>query len=247
MSALQRWKDRLPERDLKVFEASGYGQDIGFGHRPAIIVIDVNYNFLGDRREPILESIKRFPYSCGEAGWTALPHLQRLLAAARGVNATVAYSTGRWTEAGFDTGVLGTLNKRHIELTGETFDGYRIMPEVEPQPGDMIVEKHYPSMFFGTPLMSFLNHLSIDTVLITGCTTSGCVRATAVDAYSYNFKTIIVEECVFDRSESSHLASLIDLDMKYADVVSANNAIDYLARIAASDSSTGDPKVPATR
>ena len=231
MGAIERWKDRLPERDLRVFESSGYGQDIGFGRRPAVIVIDVNYNFLGNKPEPILDSIKRFPYSCGEAGWAALPHLQRLLDAARTANATVAYSTGRWSSAGFDTGVLGTLNKRHLELTGEDFDGYRIMPQVAPRPGDMLVEKHYPSMFFGTPLMSYLNHLGIDTVFITGCTTSGCVRATVVDAYSYNFKTIVVQECVFDRSESSHHASLIDMDMKYADVVSTETAVMYLASL----------------
>ena len=239
MGALERWKDRLPERDLKAFEASGYGQDVGFGGRPAVIVIDVNYNFLGDRREPILESIKRFPYSCGEAGWEALKHLERLLPAARQAGALVAYSTGRWSDAGFDTGVLGTLNKRHVELTGEGFDGYRIMPQVAPRPEDMLVEKHYPSMFFGTPLMSFLNHLHIDTVLITGCTTSGCVRATAVDAYSYNFKTIVVEECVFDRSESSHVQSLIDMDMKYADVIGVDAAIEYLDGLAAAKEAQG--------
>jgi len=246
MGALERWKDRLPERDLKVFEASGYGQDIGFGRRPAVIVIDVNYNFLGDRREPILESIKRFPYSCGEAGWAALPHLVRLLEAARRARATVAYSTGRWTAAGYDTGALGTLNKRHVELTGEDFDGYRIIPDVAPQPSDMLVEKHYPSMFFGTPLISFLNHLSIDTVLITGCTTSGCVRATAVDAYSYNFKTAVVEECVFDRSESSHLQSLIDMDMKYADVVGVDAAVEFLNGVARS-SASAESRLTATR
>jgi len=231
MNAFDRWKDKLPARDLKVFEASGYGQEVGFGDRPVLIIIDVNYNFLGDRSEPILESIKHFPYSCGEAGWTALPHLERLVDAAREAGVTVAYSTGRWSPAGYDTGVLGTLNKRHRELTGEDFDGYRILPQIAPRPGDMLVEKHYPSMFFGTPLMSFLNHLSIDTVLITGCTTSGCVRATTVDAYSYNFKTVVVRDCVFDRSESSHLASLVDMDMKYADVVDIDAAVAYLGSL----------------
>jgi len=231
MSALDRWKDRLPPGDLRVFEASGYGQDVGYGERPVVIVIDVNYNFLGDKREPILESIKRFPYSCGERGWDALPHIERLIDAARQSTVPVAYSTGRWSPAGFDVGVLGTLNKRHMELTGVGFDGYQIMPQIAPRPGDILIDKHYPSMFFGTPLISFLNHLSIDTVLITGCTTSGCVRATTVDAYSYNYKTIVVEQCVYDRSESSHVASLIDMDMKYADVVAMDDAVAYLTSL----------------
>jgi maleamate amidohydrolase len=224
----ERWRDAIPERDFEVFEACGYGQPIGFGERAALVVIDVNVNFLGDAREPILESIKRFPYSCGEAGWDSLPYLAELIDQARRVGAPIAYSTGRWTASAADTGVLTAVNARHVELTAENHTGHTILDAIQPQPNDIVIEKHYPSMFFGTPLMSYLNFLQVDTLFVTGCTTSGCVRATVVDGYSYNFRTCVIEECVFDRSESSHTTALVDMDMKYADVISCDEAIRYL-------------------
>jgi len=230
--ANERWRRVVPEQDFKVFQECGYGQRIGFGDRPALLIIDVNINFLGDVREPVLESIKRYPYSCGEAGWDSLPYLERLTNLARAAEVPVAYSTGRWTPAPSNTGVLGTVNARHVELADETHTGFTIIDSIAPKDGDILIEKHYPSMFFGTDLMSFLNYLNVDTLLVTGCTTSGCVRATVVDAYSYNFRPCVVEECVFDRSESSHTASLVDMDMKYADVVSCDEAAAYLAACA---------------
>jgi nicotinamidase-related amidase len=226
--ANERWRDVIPERDFEVFEACGYGQRIGFGERAAILVIDVNVNFLGNKREPILESIKRFPYSCGEAGWDSLPHLGELIGRARAVGVPVAYSTGRWTSSAPDTGVLTAVNARHVELTADNHTGHAILDAIQPQANDIVLEKHYPSMFFGTPLMSYLNFLQVDTLLVTGCTTSGCVRATVVDGYSYNFRTCVIEECVFDRSQSSHDLALVDMDMKYADVISCDQAMAYL-------------------
>jgi maleamate amidohydrolase len=222
------WTDLLTAEEREVIDACGYGRRVGYGKRPAVLVIDVNYNFVGDVPKPVIESVKEFPFSCGQVGWDAVPHLQRLLAAAREAEAPVIYCTGRWTDTPGNMGVLERLNPRLSEIVAAGNAGADIVAEVAPEPGDILIEKHYPSMFFGTPLMSHLTALAIDTLLITGCSTSGCVRATAVDAYSYNFRPIVVEECVFDRIQFAHNASLLDLDTKYADVVGLPNAIDYL-------------------
>jgi isochorismate hydrolase len=111
----------------------------------------------------------------------------------------------------------------------ETWDkGNEIVAEIAPQTGDIIVRKQKPSAFFGTPLMSMLNEVHADSVLVTGTTTSGCVRASVIDAFSYNLKVSVVEECVFDRGQASHKINLFDMAMKYADVVSLKESIDYI-------------------
>ena len=106
--------------------------------------------------------------------------------------------------------------------------GYQIVEEIGPWKDDIVIPKNYPSSFFATPLASKLNGAGIDTLFIAGCTTSGCVRATAVDAYSLNYKVVIPHECVFDRSPVSHAVNLFDLASKYADVVTVQEAIDMV-------------------
>ncbi len=103
--------------------------------------------------------------------------------------------------------------------------------EIAPKPGDMIVRKDKPSAFFGTPLMAYLNERRVDTLVITGCTTSGCVRATAVDAFSFNFKVGVVADGVFDRAETPHKVNLFDLSQKYADVMMSDEAVAEFARM----------------
>jgi len=94
--------------------------------------------------------------------------------------------------------------------------------------GDIVVRRQKPSAFFGTPLMSMLNEIHADSVLVAGTTTSGCVRASVIDAFSYNMKVSVVEECVFDRGQASHKINLFDMAMKYADVISLKETIDYI-------------------
>ena len=119
-----------------------------------------------------------------------------------------------------DSGVQVGKSHRGTEKT--SLEGTHATQTVEPlapRDADLRIGKRKPSCFFGTTFMSHLNFLDIDTLIMTGCTTSGCLRATAVDAYSYNFKVVIPEECAFDRFESSHAINLFDLNCKYADVV----------------------------
>jgi nicotinamidase-related amidase len=196
------WRDALTPDELTLFRLAGYGRPVGFGDRPAALVIDVEYSFTGQTPEPILQAIRKSRYSCGERAWRSLPHIGRFLEAARRSRVPVFYTHG--IPSGSDARSSG---------------GGPIVAEVEPQPGDVIIAKPGPSAFFGTPLTGHLVRLRADTLLVAGCTTSGCVLATVIDGFSYGYRTIVVEECVFDRAETPHRVSLFDMNAKYADVL----------------------------
>lgn len=224
------WDDVLTERDRAVFAAAGWGARVGFGVRPAIMVIDVNYNFCGDRPEPILESIKRWRYSCGEVAWTTgIPAIQRILEVSRRKRLPVVYTTNPRRPDGFDLGVWSAKSSRsadEVDVMGHK--GNEIVAEVAPRRNDLFIEKRKPSAFFGTPLMSHLTMMRADSLILTGTTTSGCVRATAVDALSYDLRVTIPHEAVFDRGEVSHKIALFDLHMKYVDVTDTDEVVGYL-------------------
>jgi maleamate amidohydrolase len=231
------WDRFITERDRAVYEASGYGARGGFGSRPAIVVVDVNYAFTGDRDMPILESVKTWRNSCGEAGWAAIPPTQALLAAARANQIPVFFSTGIDSRPdGFDRGGWAHKNRRSKDdlpavAVALPVRGNDIVREIAPAPHEILIEKIKPSAFHGTPLLGYLVDLGVDTLLVTGTTTSGCVRATVIDAFSQNYKISIVEECTFDRFESSHAINLFDMQAKYCDVIGVSEATEYLAGI----------------
>lgn len=223
------WDDTLTERDKQVFAKSGYGKRAGFGQRPALLVVDMNYNFVGDKPEPILASIERFRNSCGEEGWQGVYRIRDLLADARKKQLPTFYTTAHERGNLIAFGRWHGKNSRGIEdMREEWTKGNEIVAEIAPQDGDIVVRKQKPSAFFGTPLMSMLNEVHADTVLVTGCTTSGCVRASVIDAFSYNFRVCVVEECVFDRGQASHKINLFDMNAKYADVISLREAQEYI-------------------
>lgn len=227
------WDQFLTERDKAVFAASGYGAQGGFGERPALLVIDVNYNFTGDRPEPILDSIKRWPNSCGEDGWAAVPRIGRLIDAARKKGLPVIYTTGEVRPDRWDRGSWAWKNSRTslkppAPQERSNLDGNTILPEIAPAPQDIVIRKLKPSGFFGTNLASFLTLLKADSVLVTGTTTSGCIRATTLDAFSLNYRVTVVEDGCFDRSQASHAINLCDLNAKYADVIAADEVLRYI-------------------
>ncbi|HMU28199.1 MAG TPA: isochorismatase family protein [Solirubrobacterales bacterium] len=222
------WDDVLPEEDRQVFEAAGWGKDVGFGEKPVLLVVDVIYNFVGDVPEPILESIKRWRYSCGERGWEGVKHLERLIAAAREKQIPIVYTGMDRRPDGFDQGAWNWKSYR----SGEASDikgslGNEIVKEIAPEPEDIYFVKDKPSAFHGTHLLDYLIYLGADTVITTGTTTSGCVRASAVDATQYNYRSIVPEECVWDRSMISHKVNLLDIQMKYGDVKKTDVVIEY--------------------
>jgi maleamate amidohydrolase len=223
------WDDVVPERDRAVFAAAGYGQTGGFGERPALLVVDVTYDFCGDRPEPILKSIERFANSCGEAAWEAIPHLQTLIAAARAKRLPIVYTHAN--ERPDQTRVGGWVRKHSRVLTPSDISrriGNDIVAEIAPQDSDIVIKKNKPSGFFGTPLLSYLIAMKCDSVIVTGVSTSGCVRASVIDAFSNNLAVAVVEECTFDRLVVSHKINLFDMHGKYADVVSLQETLAYL-------------------
>src|SRR5690606_30903109 len=184
-------------------------------------------NFVGDKPEPILESIRKWRHSCGQEGWDAVASTSTLLDAVRAKRIPVIYSTGQAPRHdGFDAGRWADKNARSDEdVPNDQSDGNKIPPAIAPQPQDIVIEKLKPSAFFGTALTGYLLDLQADSVIVCGTTTSGCVRATVVDAFSYNLRVSVVEECTFDRGEISHQISLFDMNEKYADVVTLQDTL----------------------
>ncbi|GBR00871.1 isochorismatase family protein [Nguyenibacter vanlangensis] len=224
------WDRFLTERDRQVYAASGYGKRGGFGSRPALFIIDVQYNFCGDGPEDILDGLRTYRTHCGPEAWAAVAHIERLLLLAREKNLPIFYTESARRADLRDSGVqVGKNHRGHEKTVIEGTHATRVVAPLAPRPQDYLIGKRKPSCFFGTLFMSQLNFLDVDTLILTGCTTSGCLRATAVDAYSYNFKTIIPEETAFDRFEASHAINLFDLNCKYADVIPTDDVAAYLS------------------
>lgn len=225
------WDQFLSERDRArgTLEPS---RRKGAGANPALLMVDLYRWAFGDAPEPLLDAIKTWPGSCGLAGWEALPHIERLLGEARRLGLPVVHITGMGGMPGWrdatprggkreDPAALERLSRR-----------YDIMDGVTPIDGEVVLRKVSPSAFLGTPLVNHLVGLGVDTVVVAGESTSGCVRATVVDAKSYRFKVIVPEPCIFDRDEASHAINLYDMDQKYADVIPLDETLDYLRSVA---------------
>jgi nicotinamidase-related amidase len=234
MATGRSWDPYLTPRDHQHLEATGWTKRSprGFGENPVCLVIDDYYSVLGLEREPILESVKKWPSSCGLEGWAAIDKTVDLLRAARANSIQVIYAHGM--EKGFvpwsrdvKRDVLSHLPAEERAMANVIVD------EIAPQPGDLVIEKAAASVFHGTPLLFHLNYYSVDTIIACGETTSGCVRATVVDGATYRFRMGVVEECTFDRTEASHYINLFDMNQKYADVVSLSAAIEYFDAIGA--------------
>nr|MCW2727151.1 hydrolase [Aeromicrobium sp.] len=221
------WDEFLTENDRAAFGASGFGAYLGPGARPCLLVIDVSYAFTGDKDEPLLDSIAKWSHSCGPTAWRAIPYIQQLLAGARAKNLPVIYSTGLDARPdGFGRGLW--RNSRISDAVPPLGYGpQEIVREIAPQERDVVIRKTAPSVFHGTPLAAYLISLKVDSLIVVGTTTSGCVRATVVDAFSHNFRVAVAEEGCFDRGEASHAMSLFDLDAKYADVMPTAQVLDY--------------------
>lgn len=235
------WDPFLTDHD-RAHLAIARDRRVGFGQRPALVLVDLYRWVFGDKPEPLLEAVKTWPGSCGMAGWQALPSIQRLLAIARERGLPVVHLTGL-----DDSGMLGWNEAAHRDTgrgqADSSSDGldrrrrrYQIIDEVAPIDGEVVLRKTGPSGFWGTPLVGHLNSLGIDTLIVAGESTSGCVRATVVDGCSYRFRVIVVEECVFDRHEAAHAMNLFDMHTKYADVMALEEVDTHLRSFAANGS-----------
>jgi nicotinamidase-related amidase len=217
------WKDIVPPDVLNVYRA--YARDTFVGPRPALLAIDLYELAYQGGPKPISEINQTYPSSCGEHAWAAVEPTKALFAAARAAGLPVFYSTGDARADARPDRIAATKRKKGAadpEL-------YKIRPEFAPQEGDVVIHKQRASAFFGTPLAAHLVQLGVQTVIVCGESTSGCVRASAVDAYSYGFHVVLVEECCFDRSTLSHKVNLFDLHHKYADVMHVDDVVAHLA------------------
>jgi nicotinamidase-related amidase len=221
------WDSVIPEDERKAYEAAGFGKPSGLGKRPALLIIDVQYRTVGTTPLPFEESIKEFPTSCGQVGWDAVANIAQLLTLFREKGWPVLYPHVAPKQS-FD---YGRLAEKVPALMGVAAKGYEFVPEVAPVEGDILLPKRHPSAFFGTPLASYLVQNQVDTLIVTGCTTSGCVRGSVVDAFSYNFRVAVPHDAVYDRSQTSHLVNLFDMSAKYADVSSTGELLDALATV----------------
>ena len=225
---MRPWTGTITEEEERRYASAGFGGAGGVGKRPALLIIDVQYRTVGTEPKPYWQAIEEYPTSCGEDGWKAVAAIQPLLAAFRSRGLPVLYPHVAPKNAETDA---GRLAQKIPSIMGIDAQGYAFVEEVAPHPGDVLLPKKHPSAFFGTPLVSHLIDLGADTLFVTGCTTSGCVRASVTDAFAYNFKVVVPQECVYDRSRTSHAVNLWDMNAKYADVMPVAEAIGLVETI----------------
>jgi nicotinamidase-related amidase len=227
------WERFLTEQD-KVHLGTRTPTPIGFGEKPALLLIDLYRGVFGDEPKPLMEAIKEWPGSCGMAAWDSVPHIQTLLQAARDAAIPVIHVTGINGDIdGVEPWAVRRESQRPQDMSPEAQERrsrrWEIIDEVTPIPGETVLRKASPSAFYGTPLAAHLNYLGVDTVIVCGESTSGCVRASVVDGCTYRYRVTVVEECVFDRHETAHAMNLFDMNQKYADVLSLGDVLEYLA------------------
>ena len=218
------WDKYLGEQDKKVLERGRFARRMGFGKKPAIIVVDAQKYMVGI---PGKES--EWPSSSGQAGHEAMAKIVEIVNHGQKHHIPVFFSRFEIDPSGHDMGVYALkrdlLHTPHWCLSGQV--GAELVDELIPTANDFSFVKKKPSCFHGTPLLGYLIERQIDTLIVVGGSTSNCVRATVFDASSYNFRVIIPQEAVFDRFPISNAMSLFDMDRQFADVVHTQEVFDY--------------------
>ena len=203
--------------DTSIYRSQNFGNRVGFGRRAALLVVDftVGFNdpglFGGGNIDP---AIRR------TAGLLDFFRKQKL---------PVAFTRIVYAEGGANAGVF-CLKAPNLRMLTDSHPAAAVVPELAPVTGELVIKKTEPSAFFGTGLAPWLVQQGCDTVVVTGCTTSGCVRASVVDAMSYNFRPIVARDCVGDRAIGPHEANLFDMEQKYADLLERDEIIAALER-----------------
>ncbi|MCO5188010.1 MAG: isochorismatase family protein [Anaerolineae bacterium] len=202
--------------DLQQNYAGLFDGRLGFGRKPVILVVD----FI--RAYTTLDS----PLFAADVV-VAVAATVDLLTRARNKGIPVIYTQVLYSASGRDGGIfVQKVPVLRMLVSGEPLA--EIVPELSPQPADVIIVKQYASAFFGTSLAAMLTSMGIDTVILAGCSTSGCIRATAVDGMQHGFRVVIPRECVGDRHRAPHESNLFDIDSKYGDVVAKADVLAYL-------------------
>ena len=219
------WQRYLGPEDEAVIARARFGRRMGFGERPAVLVIDAQRYMVGVEGDDA-----SWPSSCGAIGRKAVDAIGQVVKAAQAARVPCIFTRFEVARDGGDMGVYrrkrDLLRSEHWCLEGSV--GAELVPELVPAADDLVFVKKKPSGFHGTPLLGYLVDRGVDTVIVTGGSTSNCIRATVFDASSYNFRTIVAQEAVFDRIPVSHAISLFDMDRQFADVVAVSDIVAYL-------------------
>jgi nicotinamidase-related amidase len=238
------WDAFLTEQDKAHLAASAPTRRRGFGDRAAVLSVDNYRKALGDKPEPLVESVRTWPASTGLEGWEAATRIAQLLAVARDAGIPVIHLTGLAEEESGIPAWAAKLGGRH-GLNGRSTDEldrhrrrFDFIDQAAPRTGEVVLKKTAPSGFFGTPLLAYLISERIDTLIVCGESVSGCVRATVTDGCANRLHMIVVEECVYDRHQASRAMNLFDIDQKYGDVLSLAEVTEW---IDAQQRSTGTP------
>lgn len=202
--------------DAEIYKKQGLGARMGFGQHPALLIID----FINGFNDPDAFG--------GGNIQSAIDHTETLLAAARHRGIPIAYTVHAYAGDGSEDGLFNLKMPRMRDRLEKGSQAVQIVDQLAPRPGERVVEKHFPSAFFGTELAGWLAMHRVDTAIVAGCTTSGCVRATVVDAMGHGFRPMVPRECVGDRADGPHEANLFDMDQKYADVMPLEEILSEL-------------------
>lgn len=219
------WDQVITDDEKKRYKEAGFGGQGSIGKRPALLIIDVQYRTIGTTPKPYWEAIKEYPTSCGDVGWNAVENIKRLVSLFRDRGFPILYPHVAPKNLATDG---GRLAEKIPSIMGIDSKGYEFVEEIAPISGDILLPKKHPSAFFGTPLVSHLIDLNVDTLVVTGCTTSGCIRSSVTDAFAYNFKVLVPDDAVYDRSPTSHAVNLWDMNAKYADVHTSSEIISLI-------------------
>ncbi|HXF53900.1 MAG TPA: isochorismatase family protein [Hyphomicrobiaceae bacterium] len=227
---MKEWMKLIPRSELALYEKIGFADGASLGARPALIVVDVTYGFTGSEGLTLDEAIAEFQPACGPVSWETMPRIAALIGLFRDRRLPVVFTRSDLKDVPF-TG-KSTRSKRGVPRNAARFSEFPAA--IAPRDGEWVLEKTKASAFFQTPLLAYLVRQGIDTVVVCGVSTSGCVRATAVDAASHGFNTLVVDDCCFDRSAFAHATNLFDLT-KYAAVVSLSELGALLAESGAAE------------
>lgn len=231
MNKRHAWEDVVDDEIRQI--AGNYQGRMGQRGRPALLCID-NYNAVfGDRPEPVLESMKRFPSSCGLAAWDALEPTQRIMAAARAAGIPVIHTTRDDVTHAANSQAAST---KRANYGGDAQWDHQFFPALSPLPGELVIRKTRASAFYGTPLEAHLTQLDVNTLIFVGNSTSGCVRASVLEGFMHGYSVVAAEECVFDRNWLSHKVNLFDMNCKYADVLFVDEVLAYIDQVRSSTS-----------
>lgn len=209
------WDEFVPAGELDRLRANGFGGPVEVGERPCLMVIDVTLSFLDTS----------YPTGCGDLGWTRLPAIASLLETARELGIPRVLTRGSAPDSVFVGGAVKL--SEDPELARRVHEA-PFPPELTPRADEYVVSKAKASAFFGTPLLTYLTKHRVDTLIVAGTTTSGCVRATVVDAASHGYRVLVAEDACFDRSAFAHAANLFDIQLKYGSVVDAKTAAELM-------------------